>query len=107
MKLSWLGGTLFAVHVWRLALKVWLAFVRRPLSSSPPTVKMFPLPSSIVVGYQRAIAMFGSGTYFCVLGSNRYDFAEPALALFVAAPGYAVVPPATRSSPSGRNAWPE
>src|SRR4051794_50767 len=106
MKESSAGGSFEADQVLVVALNVWLALVRRPTSSRPPTVNRLPLPSSTTVGYQRAWAMSGWATYWLVSGSNRKLFGEPALALFVAGPGYAELPPATRSSPSGRNEGP-
>ncbi len=83
MKLSAVGGILSAVQVCRVLLNVWLVLVRWPVSSIPPTVKMLPLPSSIVVGYQRAVAMAGCATYFWVTGSNRYVFFDPVFELLV------------------------
>ena len=85
-------------------MKLWLVFVRWPVASRPPTVNRLPLPSSTTVGYQRAMAMSGAAMYFEVAGSKMYDFCDPAFALLVVGPGYAVLPPATSSRPSGRNA---
>ena len=51
--------------------------------------------------------MSGARWYVSVTGSKMYDCFEPAELLFVAAVGYAVVPPATSNRPSAMNAWPE
>src|SRR4051812_34815661 len=94
------GGAFDADHVSFALLNVWLALVRWPVASIPPTVKRLPLPSSTTLGYQRAVAMSGFRTYELVAGLKTYVFCVPAFALFVAGLGYAEFPPATSSSPS-------
>ena len=66
------------------------------LLSSPPATRTFPLGSSVVVWYSRAVTNTPAGAHVPVAGS--YSSQEPRKPLLLLDPK----PPATRTLPSGR-----
>ena len=65
----------------------------------------FPLPSGTSVGYQRPNFMSWRRNHFSETGSKAYAVSSP-MNPWTFGMSYALVPPATRRVPSGRNAWP-